>query len=153
VIIVSNTTAITTLLKIGRTDVLESLFGRVLIPTAVKDELLGYHKYLPQFCEVHPVSKSTRLELLLRQAGKGEAEAVALAVELKANVLLIDDKKGRRLAQAEGISCLGLPALVLAAKQKRLIISVAQFLNLLEQQGNYCLSTHAKTEILRQSNE
>ena len=65
-------------------------------------------------------------------------------------MLLIDDKKGRRLAEAAGVRCLGLPALVVAAKQQRLIVSAAEFLDVLEQKGNYCLSSRSRSELLRQ---
>ncbi len=86
---------------------------------------------------------------MLTQADPGEAEAICLAVETQADLLLIDDKKGRRLAEAEGVRCFGLPALVLAACRQQLIPSVAGFLDLMERQGNYGLSAHAKAELLR----
>jgi predicted nucleic acid-binding protein len=113
--VVSDTTAVTTLLKVGRADWLADLFGQVLIPAAVERELRQHHDVLPACCAVRRVADSERLRRLLAQADPGEAEAICLAVETNAQVLLIDDKKGRRLAEAEGVRCLGLPALVLAA--------------------------------------
>ena len=151
-ITVSDTTAITTLLKVDRIDVLAQLFGRVLIPSAVERELKQHHGFIPGCCEPHQVTPSEQLNHLLAQADPGEAEAICLAVEKKANTLLIDDKKGR-LAEAEGLRCLGLPALVLAAKQQRLIISAADFLNLLEQRGNFCVSSRARLQIIEMTGE
>lgn len=142
-ITVSDTTAVTTLLKVGRVDLLTALFGHVLVPPAVEHELLQHHGMLPSCCRVQRVADSERLRRLLRQADPGEAEAICLAVATHADVLLIDDKKGRRLAEAEGVRCLGLPALVLAACRQQFIPSVAGFLDLMERQGNYGLSARA----------
>jgi hypothetical protein len=149
VITVSDTTAVTTLLKVGRVDLLTGLFGQVLIPPAVEHELLKHHGALPSCCNVQRVADSERLRRLQTQADPGEAEAICLAVETHADLLLIDDKKGRRLAEGDGVRCLGLPALVLAAWQQQLIPSVAGFLDLMERQGNYGLSARAKAELLR----
>ena len=95
-ITVSNTTAITTLLKVGREDLLTGLFGAVWIPSAVEQELLRFHASIPPGCVVHSVPDSDRLRRLLTQADRGEAEAICLAVEAGADLLLIDDKKGAR---------------------------------------------------------
>jgi hypothetical protein len=153
VITVSNTTALTTLLKVGRADLLAELFGEVLIPPAVQQELLQHHGIIPPCCVVRRVAESSRLQRLLAQADAGEAEAISLAVAINADLLLIDDKKGRRLAQAEGVRCLGLPALVLAARQRHLIPSIAGFLDLLERQGNFCLSARAGVGLMAQAGE
>jgi hypothetical protein len=107
VITVSDTTAVATLLKVDRTDLLVGLFGRVLIPPAVDREWKEHHVAVPACCEVRSVSNSERLRRLLAQADTGEAEAICLAAEIPADLLLIDDKKGRRLAEAEGVRCLG----------------------------------------------
>jgi uncharacterized protein len=152
-ITVSNTTAITTLLKVSRTDLLAGLFGSVLIPPAVAAELKQHHDALPTCCELRSVADSARLRRLVAQADAGEAQAICLALESQADVLLIDDKKGRRLAEAEGVRRLALPALVLAAKQKQIIVSVGEFLDLWERRGNFCVSHRSRLELLRQAGE
>jgi uncharacterized protein len=153
VITVSDTTAITTLLKVERTDLLTELFGSLLIPPAVERELKAHHHFIPACCEVRALADSGRLTRLLAHADHGEAEAICLAVEARATILLIDDKKGRRLAEAEGVRCLGLPAIVLAAKQRQLIISASEFFDLLEQRGNFCLSSRTRSELTKQAGE
>lgn len=67
--VVSDTTAITTLLKAEQFRLLEELFGRVFVPQAVWDELKEFHTELPGFVELHPVrdvsqplKRTTRLE-------------------------------------------------------------------------------------------
>lgn len=148
-ITVSNTTAITTLLKIGHSDLLTRLFGEVWVPSTVEQELLAFHASLPHSCVVQSVPDSDLLRHLLGQADRGEAEAICLAVQARADVLLIDDKKGRRLAEAYDVHCLGLPAVVLAAHRRGLVRSVAAFLDLMERQGNYGLSARARAQVLR----
>jgi predicted nucleic acid-binding protein len=76
VIAVSNTTAITTLIKLDRIDLLAGLFGSVLIPSAVDRELKEYHSFVPACCELRSVAVSERLKFLLAQADAGEAEAI-----------------------------------------------------------------------------
>jgi hypothetical protein len=146
---VSDTTAVTTLLKVGRVSVLADLFGQVLIPFAVERELRQHHGALPACCVVRRAADAERLRRLLTQADLGEAEAICLAGETRADALLIDDKKGRRLAGVEGVRCLGLPALALAAFDRHLIPSLPEFLDLLAEQGNCCLSSRARAELLR----
>lgn len=99
------------------------------------------------------MTDSPRLQRLRSQADAGEAEAIGLALDLRADRLLIDDRKGRRLAQAEGVRCLGLPALLLLAKQRGLTASVAECLESLERRGHFYLSAGVRNELLRLAGE
>ena len=62
--VVSDTTAVTTLLQVGRVDLRAGLFGRVLIPRSVHHELERYHGMVPSCCELHEVADSPRRRLL-----------------------------------------------------------------------------------------
>ena len=55
-IVVSDTTAVTTLVKAGRERLLFELFGKVIVPQAVWDELLAFHSQLPDFISLRPVA-------------------------------------------------------------------------------------------------
>lgn len=57
-IVVSDTTPITTLIKAGETDLLEKLFGSVIVPRAVAEELLAFHERLPTYVNIQTVSES-----------------------------------------------------------------------------------------------
>ncbi|MDP1587553.1 MAG: hypothetical protein Q8M07_07425, partial [Prosthecobacter sp.] len=85
-IVVSDTTALTTLIKSGLDWLLPGLFGEILIPSAVAEELLHFHATLPEWCVVHKVAASPLLHRLLKAVDPGEAEAVALAYEQKAEL-------------------------------------------------------------------
>jgi predicted nucleic acid-binding protein len=93
-IVVSDTTALTTLIKSGFEDVLPRLFGQILIPSAVSRELLMFHPTLPEWCVVREATASPLLERLRLAVDPGEAEAIALAHEFQAEVVLLDDKWG-----------------------------------------------------------
>lgn len=151
--VVSDTTALTTWLKVGHEGLLEKLFDRVLSPSTVERELRAYHATLPPFCQIRPIAASDRLQRLLQEADAGEAEAICLAVEVQAQLLLIEDKKGRQLAEAEGLRCLGLPAVLLQAKRSGLISSLAEMLDQIEKRGNFGLSGSARMAVLRQAGE
>jgi predicted nucleic acid-binding protein len=153
VIIVSDTTAITSLLKIGRTSLLNELFGEVLIPDGVKVELLKYHSQVPEFLRVCRVENKAEVTLLRKEIDEGEAQAIVLAQELQANALLIDDKQGRLLAESRGLRCIGLAGALLMAKENGLIVSLREILNDLETTANFYLEARLRNALLAKARE
>src|SRR5215207_148001 len=97
-IVISDTTAITSLVQIGHCDLLEKLYGEVVIPVAVSEELLVSHVRLPSFLRVQAVRHRDDVQRLQNDIDLGEAEAIVLAKELTADLLLIDESQGRRIA-------------------------------------------------------
>ncbi|MEX0268850.1 DUF3368 domain-containing protein [Leptolyngbyaceae cyanobacterium UHCC 1019] len=103
-IIVSNTTPLSELAKIDCLDVLQILFPRILIPPSVYTELTtGNHPAaiaIPAatWIETQEVSQPERIEQFLQTPGldRGECAAIALAEELNADRLLMDERAGRR---------------------------------------------------------
>ncbi len=81
-IVVSDTTALTTLIKAELDGLLPQLFERIFIPGEVRHELLAFHPELPDVCAVRPVSPGPLLSELMATIDAGEAEAIALAVEM-----------------------------------------------------------------------
>lgn len=152
-IVVSDTTALTTLIKAGLDHLLSGLFGAVRIPRAVTQELLQFHPQLPNGCQVESVRESPVLNALRIAVDAGEAEAIALALELNADFVLLDDKKGRRQAEALGLTCLALPALMVAAKRQGLITSVAEAFATLAAKGRYGVAENTATLLLRSVGE
>ena len=100
-IVVSDTTPLISLLKINRIDLLEKLFGDVLIPQAVFDELTADERFQleanrirqTKFIAVKPVNNPESASILKRATGldQGESEAIVLTDELKADLLLMDE--------------------------------------------------------------
>ena len=87
-----------------------------------------------------------------RQVDPGEAAAVALATTSPGCLLLIDDAAGRRLAESEGIRCIGAAGLLLRAKRTKLIPSLATDLSALRAHG-YFLSDRLVGQLLAAAGE
>lgn len=94
-IVVSDTSCISNLLTIGHAHLLNELFGEVIIPPAVEDELQRFHSDLPDFLRRVAPRDSALLSRLAVEVDIGEAEAICVARELHADRLLIDEKLGR----------------------------------------------------------
>ena len=128
-IAVSNTTPILSLYKIGQLALLKSLFDQVIVPKAVHDEIavLGKGKQgheavdTANYIQIKEVQNVLAVNLLRAQLDYGEAEAIVLAKELGADVLLLDEKKARRIAQANAQPVIGSIGVLQAAKDKGLI--------------------------------
>ena len=152
-IVVSDTSVITTLLQIGKADLLRQLFGEVLIPEAVRDELSVAHALLPAFVRCEPVQNRPAVERLLRELDPGEAEAIVLAREKNADLLLMDESAGRRIALREGIRFTGLVGALVDAKRKRLIPSLVRVLDEIKSQTTFFISEATRNLALKTAGE
>jgi predicted nucleic acid-binding protein len=112
-VVVSDSTTIIVLLKINRIDLLSNLFTSVYLPTAVYEEItvVEHHKFLKPPFVMHSIKNTTLFALLSRSLDSGESEAIVLAQELD-TTLIIDEKKGRRIAAGMGINIVGLLGIV-----------------------------------------
>jgi predicted nucleic acid-binding protein len=153
VIVVSDTTPITTLLKAGEVGLLEHLFGSVIIPRAVADELLVFHEQLPAFVAIREVNEPDRFMPGIERLGKGEMEAIQLAKALGAEILITDDRKARAAAASLGLKCVGLLGLLVHAKQRNRISSVRTMIGVLEKKGGLYLSDAVKAEAAKLAGE
>ncbi len=151
--VVSDTTAITTLLKAGQCRLLQELFDRVFVPQAVWDELMDFHRELPDFVELRPVRHPGQRLPGMETLGRGEAEAILLAKELSARLLVIDDLKARMTAKRLNVPCIGLVGVVIQAKRLGKISSVRDLLKIIETKGGLYLSDSVFAEALRLADE
>jgi uncharacterized protein len=152
-IVISDTTAITSLLQIGHCELLEKLYGEVVIPVAVSEELLVSHDRLPSFLRVQAVRDRDDVQRLQNDIDLGEAEAIVLAKELTADLLLIDESQGRRVALREGIPIIGLLGVLLIAKRHGHIASVRAITAQLESVAEFRVSDDVKEIIFRAASE
>lgn len=151
--VVSDTTAITTLLKTGQVGLLRELFDQVFVPRAVWDELTAFHSDLPDFVELRMVSNPGQRLPGTESLGRGEAEALLLAKELNARLLVTDDRKARAMATKLNIVCVGLVGIVIQAKRNGKISSVRDLLEIIETKGGSYLSDAVIAEALRLADE
>ena len=159
--IVSNTSPILNLAKIGQIDLLQKLYETVLIPTAVYDELLDPRAgesiikavQSANWLEVQVVQNQQLVGDLRNILNLGEAEAIALAIEVNANRLLIDERLGREAAVVRGLRITGVFGILLIAKQKGLITAVKPAIDDLITQANFRVSSQLYTNVLEAANE
>jgi predicted nucleic acid-binding protein len=121
-IVVADTSPLNYLIRLGRPDVLREIYGRVLVPCAVLTELQhpeappevrAWASAPPAWLEAMEVQKLD--PSLAAELGPGEREAISLAIEVRADVLLIDERTGRREAEARHIAVAGTLAVLLQA--------------------------------------
>ena len=139
-IVVSDTSPITALLAIGQQELLHELFKDVIIPPAVHHELLRSHSALPPWLREVGIQDSAHVTRLQESLDLGESEAIVLAEEMHADLLLIDERKGRRVAQSEGVHIIGLLGVVLLAKQRGHIRSAATVIDRLRHEAGIYLA-------------
>ena len=146
-IIISDTTPIISLLKAGRLDLLEKMFGKVVIPNAVFSELTENESFSDEaeivktcpFLEVESVSNFGALAILQKVTGldAGESEAIILAGEKSADLLFMDEHKGRQIAKKLGIAITGTIGILLQALDEQYMSAsdVEKCLNVLKTSG------------------
>ena len=138
--LVSNTTPIIKLVGIGLLDLLPQLYGQIIIPEHVLIEYrAGAQPTDPQlevipWVEVHAVSIAPDLLDIL---DVGEAAAITLAEAHGARAVLMDDRAGRRVAQARGLEVIGTLAVLLRAKTANLIPAVGPVIDTMLAQGRH----------------
>jgi predicted nucleic acid-binding protein len=145
-IVVSDTSVITSLIHIGREQLLQELHGAVLIPPAVHQELLRTHVRIPAFLEVRHVNDHALVARLKAELDLGEAEAIVLAKETKADLLLIDEKIGRQVAVREGLRISGLLGLCVDARRIGKIVSLRELVQRLELEAGFRVSRAVKEQ-------
>lgn len=108
IVVVSDTSAIRALIQIGEIDILRQLYGQILIPEAVGNELKRSHAHIPGFIQIESISPSPELHARIQTLDIGEAHAITLAEQIRADLLLIDEKKGRAAAASAGLQYMRL---------------------------------------------
>jgi len=152
-IVVSNASPITALLQVDRADLLQRLFGEVLVPPSVHAELRRFHTAVPTFVRVQPLKDTAASAALAGSLDLGEAEAIVLAQEVKADYLLIDENKGRAVASERGLRVIGLLGVLLLGRKSGLVDSVAHTIRELESRARFFVSDAVKKVILKAAGE
>ena len=129
-VVVSDSTSIMTLLRIDRLDILSHIFQTVYLPPVVYAEIS--HKTTldssHSLFTIMPIADTALYTLLTRSLDAGESEAIVLAKE-RGLSLIIDEKKGRKIASNLGINITGLLGLLLL-NHKKGFLTVSEILAL-----------------------
>jgi predicted nucleic acid-binding protein len=137
---VSNSSPLILLAKCGRLDLLRGVYGLLVVPPAVKDEVVapppraGAEIQVLSWLRVQAPGDSDLLRSLKDDLDLGEAEAVALAFELQEAVIL-DDRPARRRARSLGLAVTGTAGVLVVAKQRGIVSVVHPLLDELRAAG------------------
>lgn len=156
--IVSNTTPIISLLKIEKLQILKDLYGKIFIPQEVFNEIEAgknkdYYTDLSEieWIEIEKIQNTKSLSYFL-DLDKGEAEAIVLATELDADLIILDESLGRFHAKHAGLKITGTIGILLKAKQLGYISEIKPLLYELREKKVW-LSEKLIDEILLISDE
>jgi predicted nucleic acid-binding protein len=161
--VVSNTSPILNLAIIGRLDLLRQQFSEVLIPPMVLQEL-KVDTELPgvepirlalqnRWLQVVELSNTDIARALRRDLDNGEAEAIALALQLKLMTVLIDEHDGRAAAKAMGLVPVGVLGILLRAKRTGNLDSVVTAMRALQDQADFFINPDLFASLAREASE
>lgn len=147
-VIVSDTSCLILLAKIGQLEILEKVFGEITITEIVASE---FKDSLPEWITI--INPSSHFYHSLESVlDPGEASSIGLAVEKKGCLLIIDELKGRKVSTELGINVTGTLGVLLTAKKKGLIASLKPIIDKISK-TNFHLSEEVISKVLFLANE
>lgn len=157
-IVVSDTSPISNLLQIGDLDLLRLLFEEIVIANGVFSEICEIEQQAEvlanqNWIKTAAVSDTVLKNKLLKDVDAGEAEAIVLAIELNADFLLMDETKGRAIAESHNLKVIGILGVLLQAKEKGLIPEVKTHLQKLIDDAGFWLNPKIIEKVLELANE
>lgn len=160
-IIIADNSPISVLLSIDCVFILPQLFGKIYVTPQVVQEMKNYTTYAEAtaqllqepWIEVIAPQDNDFVIALQKTLDLGEASSIALAKELQADLLLIDERKGRNVAQNLGINITGAIGVLLRAKLQGLIPSLKDKLDLAKVNNTFRFSDKIYQEVLKQASE
>ena len=160
---VSNTSPISNLASIDRLGLLRSQFRDLWIPSAVEQELEGHPDMEARsriemalaegWIRIAAPRDSHLLRILLLQLHAGEAETIALAADLNADLALMDEQEGRQLAARAGLKVTGVLGVLLRAKRSGEVAAVKPAIDLLRAKAGFFLSDLLEKQVLEAAGE
>lgn len=159
--VVSNASPLVNLARIGQLTLLPQLFGQVLIPDAVWQEVVEDGRGQPGADEIRMAAWIERMTVSNRQLvhslrqdlDPGEAEAIALAVEIEADWLLMDERLGRETAAHFGLRYAGLISILSEARERGIVQELRPLLNQLRDVAGFWISSALADRVLRDAGE
>jgi len=156
--VVSNTTPLISLLKLSRLDILKDLYAEISIPFAVFQEIeagknKGYYQDFSKidWIKIIKIQDKQALKYFL-DLDAGESEAIVLATELRADLIIIDEKLGRFHARHADLKVTGTIGILIKAKNKGIIKDLKPLLYELTKK-NVWISDKLIDDILKQAGE
>ena len=158
--VVVNATPIIALSRIRKLDLLQKIYGKVFMAKEVFAETVEFARGKPDvgtiesssFLEVTEVRNMLGVEMLLTELDRGESETIVLAREINADLVIMDEKLGREIAESKGLKITGTIGVLIEAKYRKLIPSVREYLDLLRRKGAW-VSTELYNRVVNELKE
>lgn len=131
-VVISDASTVIGLLNIGNLALLQALYSRVEITSVVSQEI---GESLPTWFVINDDYSKDTYQSMVPILDKGEASAIALALNYANSLLIIDERKGRRQAMQLGLQVTGLVGIIVRAKKEGVIPSGKHILDKLMQTG------------------
>lgn len=139
-IVISDTSPLSSLIQIDKLRLLSQLYKKIIVPPTVHIELSKLTQFGVNLSEYHApdwitISKPVDIifvKKLEKDLDKRESEAIAIAQELKADLLLIDERLGTKHAKALGLNTIGLMGVLVQAKNKGIVTEIKPLIEDLE---------------------
>jgi uncharacterized protein len=157
-IVVSDTSCITNLIQINQLNLLSKLYTTIIITPIVKQELQQFHSLTePDFALlgllIQSPENTSAVITLMKNLDAGESESIILAEEINADFLLVDERQATKIANARGLTTIGILGVLLLAKQKKHIDFVKPLLNDLKNKTTFRFSNSLLNKLLQLANE
>jgi predicted nucleic acid-binding protein len=156
--VVSNTTPIISLLKIGKLDIIRTIYGKIIVPKAVYNEInAGKNKFYYidlsalEWIEIKEIENKKSLHFFL-DLDAGEAEVIVLASELDADLVIIDETLGRKFAKNIELKVTGTIGVLLKAKELGIVDNITSLIDLLIDNGIW-ISAKLRQTIINKAKE
>jgi hypothetical protein len=161
--VVSNTSPVLNLAIVGRLSLLRKQFREILIPLAVLEELrvgedLPGSQNVREAIEggwlrVEELKDRTLVQVLERDLDRGEAEAIALALKVKAEWVLLDEKEARGIAKDLGLKVTGILGILLRAWREGDLLSLQREMEALREKAGFRIGQALFIELVKESRE
>ena len=159
-IVVSDTSPIRALEFVGKLDLLAKLSGRVIVPPAVVKELrFPAERYRSvdvsqfAFLEIVAPTRNQEVQRLRTTLDAGESEALVLAVELSAELILMDERVGREAARRMRLRMVGTIGVLQRAKKAGLVSAIRPLIDDIINGSGFFLSQELVDSVLKQEGE
>ncbi len=148
-IVISDTSCLILLNNIGAIDLLQKLYNKITTTTEVAEE---FGDYLPNWIVIKAAKDKHYQKILELQIDRGEASAIALAIEFETCTLIVDDNKARKVAKSLGLNITGTIGIIVKAKLNGVIPSIKPYLVKI-QETNFRISESLIKEALLKAEE
>lgn len=158
--VISNSSPLVDFTTLGRLDLLQKIYGTLVIPEAVYQEVRVVGQGYPGRAAIEQANWIVRETVSDRTAvaalhslGRGEAEAIILAVENPGALLIVDDRRGRLAALNMGANIIGTLGVLLVAKRQGLLTTIKPEIESLQTRLGFRIGEDLRARVLQEAGE